>query len=66
MPKIPISPHAAEEPDPRIIDEAELALRAFGNHLSRPHAATLIQLWHRRPEMTDTEVAAVIARFRRP
>lgn len=65
MDKLPTSaPNSGE--DRSIVDEAEMALRAFGENLSRPHAATLIQLWHRRPELTDLEVAAVLDRFRRP
>lgn len=55
-------------PDPwagnPIIQTAEDALRHFGGqHLSRAHAATLLELWRHRPELTDREVAAVLSRF---
>jgi hypothetical protein len=60
-------PNSISTPDPYagnpIIDQAEQALRAFGEDLSVADAARLLPLWRHNSELTGRERAAILNRF---
>lgn len=52
------------EPDLSIVDEAELALRAFGvREMDIAVATRLLPLWHYFDRMTATEKVLTLRRF---